>query len=133
MTIWGKFVLVCVSYSVAQVYLLGEKLAIRGNPLVDPPCVRRPALDIPNQLVMAALREGIPPHRLLWLAWEESTYTEQPTGANLGPLQVNKLAWPQVVRMTTQERIQFGAHLFARWYHRTGSWKDAVRIFRTGH
>jgi len=133
MTILGKFVFLCSAYNIAQGLWLADHLAIRGNPLVDPPCVQRPALPIPAMIVEAALREGIPPHRLLWLAWEESRYTEQPTGANLGPLQINRHSWPQVVRMNTQERIQFGARLYARWHRQTGSWADALRIYRTGH
>ena len=133
MTIWGRFVLVSVGYVAAQGFWLANELAIRGNPLVDPPCVQHPALDIPMQIVAEAIANNIPPHRLLWLAWEESRYTEQPTGANLGPLQINRHSWPQVVRMTTQERIQFGARLYARWHRQTGSWADALRIYRTGH
>lgn len=133
MTLWSKFVLACSAYIISQGFWLADRLSIRGNPLVDPPCVQRPALDIPNQLVRTAMEHGIPPHRLLWLAWEESRYTEQPTGAFLGPLQISRVAWPQVVRMNTQERIQFGARLYARWHRQTGSWSDALRIYRTGH
>jgi len=134
MTIWGRFVLVSVGYVAAQGFWLANELAIRGNPLVDPPCVQRPALPIPAMIVEAALREGINPWPVLWLAWEESKYIpELVSNGNYGVFQLNRCCFPENVRLSVPLNIAAGVGYYAEKLRKHRSWARARAGYRSGN
>lgn len=90
------------------------------QPITGPPPMRH-ELSIEEQIVEAALAEGIPPQLAINTAWRESRFRNVVSRTHdFGPLQLNDKSFPGAARMTMAQNIRAGvAYLAVGWrrYH----------------
>lgn len=97
----------------------------------------RPMGHIPTveeRLVSESTAQGLPPHIALNVAWEESRFQEHVVSRthDYGVMQLNRRYFPAAPRMTTDQNIEAGVALLAKYWKQSHDEKLTGRAYRYG-